>query len=175
MILFPATGAQMSMIGRPFLELANVVAALEDFCRSDPRHAYLIRQHPNRPMALPEGVRYGMLDDGGLLSPEDAVLVSDIVCVEASTMGLQAALTGKPVICVGFADYVLYPGFGLGQAASDMDEATAILRAGQADAAPGFEMPPLGDATANVLAYVDDIFSRHADKVSPNQTDGELK
>lgn len=172
-ILFPAPGAQMSMIGRPFLELADVVAALEDFCRADPRHAYLIRQHPNRPMALPEGVRHGMLDDGGLLGPEDAILVSDIVCVEASTMGLQAALNGKPVICVGFADYVLYPGFGLGQAAADMDEAMAILRSGQADAAPGFEMPPLGDATANVLAYVDDILSRDADKVSSNQTEGE--
>lgn len=172
-ILFPAPGAQMSMIGRPFLELAEVVASLEDFCRSDPRHAYLIRAHPNRPMALPGDARHGMLDDGGLLGPEDAIQVSDIVCVEASTMGLQAALTGKPVICVGFADYVLYPGFGLGRAAADMDEAVAILRAGHADTGARFEMPPLGQATANVLAYVDDILLQHAASISSNQTDGE--
>ena len=172
-ILFPAPGAQVSMISRPFLELADVITAFEQLCLADPRYAYLIRQHPNRPMTLPEGARHGMLDDGSLLGPEDAILVSDIVCVEASTMGLQAALTGKPVICIGFADYVLYPTFGLGQSVADMDEAVAIMRAGQADAAAGFEMPPLGDAAANVLAYVDEILSQHKSSVSSTQTDEE--
>ncbi|WP_272010100.1 hypothetical protein [Roseovarius sp. ZX-A-9] len=174
-ILFPAPGAQMSMIGRPFLQMTDVVASLEDFCRGDPRYAYLIRAHPNRPMTLPGDARYGMLDDGSLLGPEDAILVADVVCVEASTMGLQAALTGKPVICVGFADYVLYPEFGLGRAAADMAEAVAILRAGQAHAVAGFEMPPLGSASANVLAYVDEILLQHADSNSPNQTYGEAQ
>lgn len=156
-ILFPAPGGQMSLDGQPFLEIADVVASLEELCRTDPRYAYLIRAHPNRPISLPGNVRHGMLDDGDLLGPEDAILVSDIVCTDVSTMGLQAALTGKPVICIGFADYVLYPGFGLGQTASDMDEAVAILRAGHFDTGAPFEMPPLGQASAHVLAYVDDI------------------
>lgn len=156
-ILFPAAGGSVSMIGRPFLDVAEVVAALEAFCDEAPAHSYLIRSHPNRPVTLPPGTRYGVLDDG--LSAEEAILISDVVCVESSTMGLQAALTGKPVICIGFADYVLYPGFGLGQAAATLDEAVDILRAGRACVRSDFEMPPLGTATANILDYVDDILA----------------
>jgi hypothetical protein len=163
----------MSMGSGAFMELADVVAAFEELCRADPRYTYLIRQHPNRPITLPEGARHGMLDDGSLLGPEDAILVSDIVCVEVSTMGVEAALKGKPVICVGFDEYSHYPKFGLGQSAADMDEAVAIIRAGPADTVAKFEMPPLGNATTNVLAYVDDILSKHAGSFSSNQTDEE--
>lgn len=162
-ILFPAAGGSVSMIGRPFLELTEVAAALEAFCEEAPTYSYLIRPHPNRSVTLPSDMWRGVLDDG--LSPEDAMLVSDIVLVEASTMGLQAALIGKPVICIGFADYVLYPGFGLGQAAATLDEAVDILRADRVQLRSDFEMPPLGTATANVLDFVDDILTGDACKV----------
>lgn len=161
-ILFPVAGGSMSMDGRPFLDAPEVVATLEAFCDEVPAYSYLIRPHPNRPITLPSGMRHGVLDDG--LSPEEAILVSDIVCVENSTMGLQAALIGKPVICIGFADHVLYPDFGLGQVAATLDEAVNMLRAGreagEATIKGPFEMPPLGTATANVLEFVDEIISR---------------
>jgi len=162
-ILFPTAGASVSMIGRPFLDLTEVVAVLEAFCKERPAYSYVVRPHPNRSDSLPPGTRHGVLDDG--LSPEDAILVSDIVLVEASTMGLQAALTGKPVICIGFADYVLYPGFGLGQAAATLDEAVDMLRADRVQLRFDFEMPVLGTATANVLDLVDDILAGDGCKV----------
>jgi hypothetical protein len=158
-ILFPAPGAQISMIGRPFLEIADVVTELEAFCSEHPDHTYLIRPHPNRPFALPKTATSGHLDDGSVLSAEDAILVSDIICVEASTMGLQAALAGRRVICIGFADYVLYPRYGLAQPADTLTGAIELLCDERSDSTGSFTMPPLGTATVNVLTYVDDILS----------------
>jgi hypothetical protein len=172
-ILFPAPGAHGSMDARPFLELVDVIAAFEDLCRADPQYAYILRQHPNRPMSFPEGAQRGILDDGTVLSPEAAILVSDIVCVDVSTMGLQAALAGKPVICIAFGDYVLYPKFGIGQEVANMDEAISILKAGHFKGTARLDMPPLGSATANVLSFVDDIVAQHPDSPSLNRAHGD--
>ena len=42
----------------------------------------------------------------GALSAEEAILMSDLVLVEALTMELRAVLQSMPVICLGFVDYV---------------------------------------------------------------------
>lgn len=158
-ILYPAPSSDVSMIGRPFMKTIDVVAKLEELCHAQPKHAYLVRPHPNNPFSLADSSITGYLDDVSQLSAEDAILVSDIVLVEASTMGLQAALAGRNVICVGFSDYVHYPKYGLAMSADNLSEAIRYIANKEFAHSANFAMPPLGAATDNVLSYIDDILS----------------
>lgn len=156
-ILWPAPGSAVSMIGRLFQPPEAVISALESLCERHPSLTYIYRSHPNR-ISASLAIQRGRLDQGDL-SAEDALLVADIVCVEASTMGLQAALRGLPVICVGFADYVLYPEFGLAQSANTLSEAMGMIAAGNVKAPSSTIIAPVGASTQNVLAFVEDIIS----------------
>lgn len=151
-ILWPAAqlGA-MASDQRPYARPDEVVAAMERICERDPGFAYLLRPHPNAPFEMPEGARNGVLDLG-ILTPEEALLTADLVCVEVSTMGLQAALLGKPVVCVTFAHEAGFPRYGLAQVVESLDGAVDLI-AGRRFALPSkdFSMPPLGSATSNVI------------------------
>ena len=107
-ILWPAAGGEVAIGGQKFATPTDVVEALETVCRENSEYSYVLRPHPNHPLKLPETATNGILSSADM-SAEDDLLIADIVCVEVSTMGLQAALIGKPVICVGFADYVKLP------------------------------------------------------------------
>lgn len=157
-ILWPA--AQLGAValdGRPYALPEQVVEAMERICVRDPNFAYILRPHPSAPFDMPEGMRNGLLDRG-LLEPGDAVLVADIVCTEVSTMGLQAALLGKPVVCVAFPDEAGFPRYGLAQIAPMLDDLVEIV-AGRRYTAPikDFDMPPLGSAVDNVVRLLDDV------------------
>lgn len=159
-ILWPAVqlGAVASD-GRPYAGPAEVVEAMERICERDPDFTYLLRPHPNSPFSLPETARHGLLDLG-LLSPEEALLAADLLCVEVSTMGLQAALLGKPVVCVAFAHEAGFPRYGLAQVVDTMDEAVDLI-AGRRYVPPSadFAMPPLGSATRNVVQLLERLAS----------------
>lgn len=155
-VLWPAPGGTMSMIGRPFQPAEQVVAALEQLCMRDSAISYIYRTHPNTAGALSVPIVYGRLDQGAL-SPEDALLVADVVCVEASTMGLQAAVRGLPVVCVGFADYVMYPRFGLAQSVDTLGEAMDLIAKRAVPPPDRDRLPPVGNSTDLVLTFIEDI------------------
>jgi hypothetical protein len=157
-ILWSATqlGA-VALDGRPYALPEQVVEAMERICARDPDFAYLLRPHPNAPFGMPEGARNGLLDHG-LLEAMDAILVADVVCTEVSTMGLQAALLGKPVVCVAFPDEAGYPHYGLAQIAQTLDDAVEMIAARRYGVpADQFTMPPLGSAVDNVVRLLDDV------------------
>ena len=121
LILWPSASVrQADFTNRPFASPAEVVTALERLCATRADYAYLLRPHPNAPYSLPEGALHGILDPG--LTPEEAILVADVVCFEVSTMGLQAHLAGLPTICVGFPDIAVFPKYGKAMVATDIDE-----------------------------------------------------
>jgi hypothetical protein len=157
-ILWPAPGGPISMIGRPFVTPEAVISAFEGLCSRDETFYYIYRLHPNDLDAPVEGITSGKADRGDL-SPEDALLIADIVCVEASTMGLQAALRGLPVICVGFSDYVMYPQFGMAQSVDSLDTAMAMIAERQFAAPARDVISTVGHSTTNVLSFVDDILA----------------
>jgi hypothetical protein len=159
-VLFCSPGSEVSMIGRPFLDIGDVVTELESLCQELDDHCFILRTHPNWPFKLPAAIRNGTLDNGNWMSATDALLAADVVWTETSTMGLQAALLERRVICIGFSDYVIYPSFGLASAASSLKEASKITRVTKGNADIEFGMPALGTATSNVLAYIDDIVSK---------------
>lgn len=151
-ILWPMAGqpGTCAADGRPYALAEQVAAAMERICSRDPRFTYMIRPHPNAPLLMPENAPNGILDFG-LLTPEDALMVSDVVAVEVSTMGLQAALLGKPVVCVGFAKEAGFPEHGLAVAVDNLDQAVDLISNRAYELPPAsWAMPPLGEATQRV-------------------------
>lgn len=127
-ILWPSASVRRAnFTERPFASPAEVVTALERLCTTRSDYAYLLRPHPNAPYPLPKGAVHGMLDPG--LTPEEAILISDIVCFEVSTMGLQAHLAGLPTICVGFPEIAVFPKYDKALIAADLDEMVAKVGA----------------------------------------------
>lgn len=158
-VLWPsAVIADKMFYGRACSSVEAVVNAFERLCRSSPDFTYLVRPHPNSPFRLPANAEHGILD-WELLTSEEALLVSDVVCVELSTMGLQAALMGKPVVCVAFDDVVRYPKYGLAKTAANVEDAVNILLSGDylTSATAEFGMPPLGTATKRIIGLIESI------------------
>ncbi|MGB0960283.1 MAG: hypothetical protein ACPGVK_08550 [Halocynthiibacter sp.] len=158
-ILFPAPSRASLPTGEDFIDIETLINRLEEFCSEHTEFAYVIRAHPNGQVAWPTYAKHGVLDDGRQLSAAEVILLSDSVLVETSTMGFEAALMGKNVICVGFEDYVDYTKFGFGQACDTLEEALHALLTLKEGGAPNMDMPPLGTATMNVLDFVDAIVS----------------
>lgn len=157
-VLWPGPGSACSSSGKPFNMAQDVVAALEPCCRRTAGLRYIIRPHPNFPVALPKEAAHGILDSG-LFTPEEAILVSDVVCFDISTMGLQGALAGLPAISVGFEDEMPYARYGLALSVKTMTEAARIIETDLTDFNVSLSAPPVGQATAHVLAFVDDILA----------------
>jgi hypothetical protein len=161
LILWPLGGAPEMVAGRAMLAAHEAGRMLDAICDQTPRYRYLLRPHPNWPVPnLP--LKHGAIERD--LTVEDALLVADLVCVEASTMGLQAVLKGKPVICCNFADYVLYPGFGWASAVSNEKELEEVLLSGAFFAPPAKTCEKVGDATASVTQLIVDVAGDAGDK-----------
>jgi hypothetical protein len=151
LILWPLGGSPETVVGRALLPAQQAGAMLDSICAQDERYRFLLRPHPNWPVPdLP--FRYGKVERS--LSAEEALMACDVVCVEASTMGLQAVLKGKPVICYNYADYVLYPEFGWASAAWDERQLGEILRSGTMVAPPEKVCEHVGNATPNVVRLI---------------------
>jgi len=118
-ILWPLGGAADEVAGRSLLTPVEVAQFLDHLCDRDPSLTYVLRPHPNWPVT-DLAMRHGRID--ATASLEHALLAADLVCVEASTVGLQAVLRGVPTICYNFADYVLYPDFGWAAQASTLGQ-----------------------------------------------------
>ena len=157
-IVWPSPAVtQPTLYDRPLLTPEQLVHAFEPFCQRNANFTYLLRPHPNAPYTLPKGALHGKLDPG--VSARDALLIADIVCVELSTMGLQAALKGIPVICVGFGKEAVYPSYGLAHSAETLDEALDMIETNRGIVSPASNvaLPPIGSATAAVLGVMADM------------------
>jgi hypothetical protein len=123
-ILWPLGGSADEVAGRWLLTPKEVVNFLDDLCDRDKSLTYVLRPHPNWPVS-DLAMRHGRID--ATASLEHALLAADLVCVEASTVGLQAVLRGVPTICYNFADYVLYPDFGWAAQASTLAQMREMI------------------------------------------------
>lgn len=151
-LLWPLGGAADEVAGRKLLAPADVGAFLDRVCEQDPSFTYVLRPHPNWPV---DGLtlRHGQVD--GSTELEKALLASDLVCVEASTVGLQAVLKGIPTICYNFADYVLYPGFGWAAHTDSLAELEAMILQRTYFAPPASLRTHVGGASSRVCDLID--------------------
>ena len=158
-ILFPAPSSKINTEnGRPFADIIQTVRQLEHFCNDNPDHAFIIRQHPSAALTLPELLN-GYHDDGSLITAEEAILIADIICVEVSTMGLQAALIGKPVFIINFSDHFPLPKYGLAEAVNSLSEALLLIKSGHLPKPKISKNEEVGNATQRVISCIDRIRS----------------
>jgi hypothetical protein len=151
LILWPLGGAADPVVGRYLLTAEEAASALEDICRQDPTYCYIMRPHPNWPVG-PMDLLHGWVDSS--LTVEESILAADLICVEASTVGLQAVLTGKAVVCLRFADYVLYPDYGWATKADTVEELREIVLKNRYFAPPQSISRYVGGATQRVADLV---------------------
>lgn len=153
-ILWPLGGAAVPVADRMLLEAAEVACFLERLCEMDPALTYVMRPHPNWPVGNLQ-LKHGRVDAGSAL--EKALLAADLVCVEASTVGLQAVLKGIPTICYNYADYVLYPEFGWAAKANTLDELAELVIARAYFEPPAELRAQVGNASRRVTDLIEQL------------------
>lgn len=137
-VLWVCASASTSMIGKPFVVPDHMIAFLENHCANAADTRYLVRQHPNNPVVGDRVLRHGAICPPGV-EIETCIQLADIVLLETSTVGLQAALMGKPVVSINAGDYPPYARLGLSSDVAGLSEAGEALRAARKP-----ELDPLG-------------------------------
>jgi len=141
----------------------EVERRLRDWVMRTPEAALIVRYHPNQFHYFPS---LGEQDRVYLANPpaeapQPQLHASDIVVVQTSTIGLEAALIGKRVLNLQFAPSVIELGFdyaqlGLAEAVPGMDDLVPVIERQPAAVAGAEILPPAGLAAPRVA---DEIMS----------------
>jgi len=156
-ILCPLPPVPVAMNGQSFTSPSYIQHLLDNFCSYNPDFSYILRCHPNDSSFSPKQSAHGLIDDTTLLSSTESINLSEYIIVEASTMGLEAALLSKKVLCVGFSDYVVYPHLGAAVSASTYEHALSLIKASAVPLPSLRGFPTLGCATMNVISQIESI------------------
>lgn len=162
-VLWPAAASTHTYNGLRLTPPEEVCQALEPLCQAAGDVTYILRPHPNFPFDLPQTAENGILDFG-LLSVDDAILVSDVVLTEVSTVGLQSCLKNKPVICVGFEDYALYPKYGWANSVETWGDAVKMIADKTYKLPQNMDGLNLGTAAQTVVDLAVDLMDAHPPK-----------
>lgn len=155
-ILWPLGGSSAEVAGKRLLGPHEAQTFLDSVCKSDSAFSYIMRPHPNWPVD-PIDSQHGFVDAS--LSPEEALLIADVVCAESSTMGMQAALKGIPAICLRFSDYVIYPKLGWASEAGDLNHLRSLLLERSYFSAPERVTRQIGRSTGNIVDLIESVIS----------------
>lgn len=164
LVTWIATPHDVSLRGKPFIRSAKVIEYLERFCDAHPGYKYAIRPHPNRPIKLPANCRHGVLLDNAF-SIESVLWASDVVSLETSTVGLQAALIGRPVITINSENYPPYKALGLATDVPELEAIDGVLLNPDPPDLTRLRPAGMGDATRRVLRVVDELLGRERQMV----------
>lgn len=136
----------------------RVEQVLRDFVADRPDWRLLVRYHPSERVAFEPAAH---VEQSLAAEPLDAVLHAvDLVVVTASTVGLEAALVGKPVISVDasvFTPDTRYDEFGISTGVADPDALRAELPrlASAALARPPIHQSDTRTATERVIEVIE--------------------
>lgn len=154
LLLWACPSAPVSLIGKPFIDPSTMIEFLEGYCTAESNTRYLVRQHPSKPV-VPHDLP---LKHGTICPPATAIETClhacDQVILETSTVGLQAALLGKPVVTVGAGDYPPYAAFGLATDVPSLATAAAALQQMTPPTRTRLDYPADGRSTARVHALI---------------------
>lgn len=139
----------------------DVERRLRAWVASRPDVALLIRYHPSQYHLFPD---LGTQDRVYRSNPVQDALVpqlhlSDIVVVQGSTVGFEAALIGKRVLCLSYSPMVInmnfdYAKLGLGESVSSPEDLLRVLDGVPCGVTNRNAFPPAGSATARVAAEI---------------------
>ncbi|SFF96159.1 UDP-N-acetylglucosamine 2-epimerase [Neptunomonas qingdaonensis] len=147
----------------------NIDAALIKIMKKHPEWELVIRFHPS------EEVHLDVLPANVRISPKNEDLYSllqnvDLVVTMTSTVGLEAALLGLPVVTIDrsvFTDDAPYSAMGISTGVSDLDrlEATINEVVGFKQVAEIASLPQVGQATNKIINVIHDLLDeKHVSK-----------
>lgn len=155
-ILWPQQLASTLVRDKPLLPSSAIGPALRAALDADTSLRLVVRPHPSAP---DEG--FGAPDDRVRLERdapiETLIHAADLVVQQSSTVGLQAALCGKPVITIGNRGIPPLAEYGL---AMDIDRPDDLVSAVGATMRPdlsGLNVPPLGAAAESVADVAEEL------------------
>jgi hypothetical protein len=135
----------------------EVERRLREWVAGRPDAALIVRYHPNQFHYFPS---LGEQDRVYLAQPaaeppQGQLHASDVVIVQTSTIGLEAALIGKRVLNLQFAPSVIELGFdyaqlGLAEGVSSMEDIVTVLERPPSASSAAKILPPPGLAAARV-------------------------
>lgn len=168
LITFICPGASRSLVGKQFQSPQAVTAFLARFCEleSDREYRFLLRQHPSAPFEI-DTSPFGLVCPTGV-DIEACITASDVLVMEASTVGMQAALIGKPVITIAADGYPPYAALGVSTDVPNLEAAADAIRHAQPPDLARLGYPALGTATQRVLSLVRDKLGLTPDRRTPS-------
>jgi hypothetical protein len=160
LILWVCPSGSISMVGKPFVKPSVMIDFLERVCGKHANMRYMIRQHPSNPI-----IRDEQFIEKGVICPasvsiESCLSAADQVLIETSTVGLQAALLGLPVVTVGAGDYPPYAKLGLAVDVEGLDAAEEALMQSSKPKLDLLSYPSVGTATDNVMEIIQMLLHR---------------
>ena len=127
--------------GRKHVDLNLIINSLTEYCKKIKNTKFLVRQHPNSNLISSNTkFEYGYLCKSEI-SIETALHAIDQLVVESSTVGIQAAIIGKPVITLWHKGYPPYEENGLSKDILDLSELHKALDAKQLPDLSKFSYP----------------------------------
>ena len=154
-LLWVCPSATVSMIGKPFIEPDRMLDFLEAYCSST-GDIYLVKEHPNFPVVGNRSLEHGEICSQNI--PIETYLnLSDLVLQETSTVGIQAALLGKPVITINNGDYPPYARLRLAVDVASLDQAGEALSRALLPDLTLLGYSKLGHATQAVTTLIEQL------------------
>ncbi|QBY01303.1 hypothetical protein E2K80_11665 [Rhodophyticola sp. CCM32] len=156
LVMWVCPSAAVSILGRPFADPSAILNMLKDLTEQTPGTQIMVRQHPNERVLKTDKI-------GPAFEPpanwkiEDCLAACDSVLVETSTVGLQAALLGKPVVTIKADGYPPYATLGLATDVLDVNAALPVLQNPTKPDLARLGAPSLGSATARVLRVIETL------------------
>lgn len=150
----------------PFADLSGdpslprrVEQALRKLVAEDENLRLVVRYHPSERVDFEPGIR---VDFSPVSEPIAALLHAvDVVVVTASTVGLEAAIAGRPVVSIDnsiFTPDTQYSSMGISRAVTDLKDLGAALKEALAGVGPGFAQGQSGKtATQEILQVIDSL------------------
>lgn len=155
-VVWVCPSSSVSMIGKPFIAPATVIDCLENLCANDSRFSYLVRQHPSNPVASHLSLASGFFCPSET-SIEACLVAADAVLLETSTVGLQAAILGKPVVSMNAGDYPPYAALGLSKDVAQIGEVPEALKNLMQPSLQNLGYPEENSATELVLREISSV------------------
>jgi hypothetical protein len=150
----------------PFTDLSGdpslprrVESHLRDIVASDENLRLVVRYHPSERVVFEPGIR---VDFSPVSEPISTLLHAvDAVVVTASTVGLEAALAGRPVVSIDnsiFTPDTQYAAMGITRGVTDLQDLRIALDEALAGRAPVFTQGQTGKpATQEILQVIDSL------------------
>ena len=151
-----------------------VEAKLRTWIESHPDAALLIRYHPNQYHLFTASAPHPRIH---LSNPASEKLqpqlhAADMVLVQTSTVGFEAALIGKRLLTLSFSPMVInfdfdYSKLGLGEGIAALDDLISTLEQPPADRPKNNSFPPPGAATPRVIFVVENLLTCNSQTEPP--------